>query len=84
MKHPGHTYGGFVPTISERGMRLQVAAGAEEGGVARLRRTACGGAPRKKHRVVESNRERCLVGENLSGEKYLKTGRGSSVASRCS
>jgi hypothetical protein len=20
MKHPGHTYGGFVPTISERGM----------------------------------------------------------------
>jgi hypothetical protein len=20
MKHPGHTYGGFVPSISERGM----------------------------------------------------------------
>jgi hypothetical protein len=20
MKHPGHTYGGFVPAISERGM----------------------------------------------------------------
>jgi hypothetical protein len=23
MKHPGHTYGGFVPTISERGMTLE-------------------------------------------------------------
>jgi hypothetical protein len=22
MKHPGHTYGGFVPAISERGMTL--------------------------------------------------------------
>jgi hypothetical protein len=22
MKHPGHTYGGFVPTISEWGMTL--------------------------------------------------------------
>jgi hypothetical protein len=23
MKHPGHTYGGFVPAISERGMTSQ-------------------------------------------------------------
>jgi hypothetical protein len=23
MKHPGHTYGGFVPAISERGMTLE-------------------------------------------------------------
>jgi hypothetical protein len=22
MKHPGHTYGGFVPAISERGLTL--------------------------------------------------------------
>jgi hypothetical protein len=22
MKHPGHTYGGFVPAISERGMTM--------------------------------------------------------------
>jgi hypothetical protein len=22
MKHPGHTYGGFIPAISERGMTL--------------------------------------------------------------
>jgi hypothetical protein len=22
MKHPGHTYGGFVPAISERGMTI--------------------------------------------------------------
>jgi hypothetical protein len=22
MKHPGHTYGGFIPAISERGMTV--------------------------------------------------------------
>jgi hypothetical protein len=24
MKHPGHTYGGFVPAISERGVTAEV------------------------------------------------------------
>ena len=24
MKHPGHTYGGFVPAISERGMTKRI------------------------------------------------------------
>jgi hypothetical protein len=24
MKHPGHTYGGFVPAISERGMTVKL------------------------------------------------------------
>jgi hypothetical protein len=27
MKHPGHTYGGFVPAISERGMTVRVLIG---------------------------------------------------------
>jgi hypothetical protein len=32
MKHPGHTYGGFVPAISERGMTGGATDGAQESG----------------------------------------------------
>jgi hypothetical protein len=31
MKHPGHTYGGFVPAISEQGMTLRYQIGAFQG-----------------------------------------------------
>jgi hypothetical protein len=34
MKHPGHTYGGFVPSISERGMTMGISGGS----------TSCGGS----------------------------------------
>jgi hypothetical protein len=32
MKHPGHTYGGFVPAISERGMTSRLMVATEQGG----------------------------------------------------
>jgi hypothetical protein len=36
MKHPGHTYGGFVLAISERGM-IGIKEGGSDGGVVKAR-----------------------------------------------
>jgi hypothetical protein len=57
MKHPGHTYGGFVPTILERGMtpdKPRVRPGKLSGKAGLTRSGTCPGRTRVRLRVTHS------------------------------
>jgi hypothetical protein len=81
MKHPGHTYGGFVPAISERGMtpvhgRSSVLAGDEGGeragqGGAREVLTDDGGVATRWRTGGNKQRRLELVARAKEGAKKL-------------